>query len=146
MKGLNRYIVIGSVSMTTLALGVKFHNEATKSNLLMAKEKPSPYKLEHVQLVFRHGARTPVCTLELPGIEPAVWDPRKFSGYHPHTDVECEIKLLNDGKTVNINDIDPSNFSKDLLKVDTIIQLFCGMALLHDGTLTRLASVLLWWP
>lgn len=120
MRGLNRYILSGSFSITTLALGIKFHNEASKNNLLIAKESSSSYKLQHVQLVFRHGARTPVSTIDLPGVEPAVWDPEKFSGYHYHTDADCEVKLLNDGKTVSIKDIDPSNFSKELLKVDKI--------------------------
>ena len=120
MKILSSTFFKGSISITALVLGVKFHNE-TKKNLLIAKETPHSYTLEHVQLVFRHGARTPVCLIDLPGVEPAVWDPKKFSGDLPHTNVECNVKLLSDGRDVSIKDIDPTNYSKHFLKVDTLL-------------------------
>lgn len=127
MKGLNSKILKGSISITALVLGVKVlqHNDATTDMVLIAKENPdtAKYKLQHVQLVFRHGARTPVCTYDIPCVEAAVWDPKKFSGNLPHTDVECDIKLISDGKQVSIKDIDPSNYSKEFLKVGISIKI-----------------------
>eukprot|EP00111_Clytia_hemisphaerica_P023921 TCONS_00070477-protein len=106
----------GSISITAVVLGIKLqHDRLSTNHILTAKETPK-YTLEHVQLVFRHGARTPVCTYDLPGVEPAVWEPEKFLGDLPHTNVEYTLKLVSTGEEISLESIDPSSWSKRRLK------------------------------
>ena len=123
MKGL-KTIFKGSISLTSVVLGIKLqHDRRSTNHILVAKETPT-YTLEHVQLVFRHGARTPVCTYDLPGVEPAVWDAEKFLGDLPHTNVDYTLRLISTGEEISLESIDPSSWSKKRLKVRHILSTF----------------------
>jgi len=118
MRKLTKNIIKGSASIAALALGYHYcYRNHHLPMTLTAQEKRPTYTLEHAQLVFRHGARTPVCTYDIPGVKPAVWDPEKFSGSLPHTNVNYKLKLLPSGEEVDVKDVDPTERHSKFLNV-----------------------------
>lgn len=104
--------VKGSATLAAITIGYKCYGNLPNYHL-SAKEQPI-YTLEHVQVVFRHGARTPVASFDLPGVASAYWDPEKFSRGLPYTNVDYKLFLIGHDEEVQLENIVPANFHKEL--------------------------------
>jgi len=73
-----------------------------RRSLLLAKDEQEDLELVHVQIAFRHGARTPI--FPLPdmkaglNVDYVVWDKNVFLGNLPHTVVKYRVKNIDGGK------------------------------------------------
>lgn len=101
-------VLTGSASLS--ALGYYFINN---------RKKVPPYVLDQVQVVVRHGARTPLSTLgdNLGGIQDACWKPELFDGTLKHTDIPYKIHFLNGQEWTEESSTDMHYKKKGPLKV-----------------------------
>ncbi|XP_031551630.1 lysophosphatidic acid phosphatase type 6-like isoform X2 [Actinia tenebrosa] len=84
-------------------LSVKTAQKATKyhHNVIFAREEDKEYQLVHVQVAFRHGARTPIFSLpemQNASVGDVVWDKDKMLGDLPETLIKYRVKDLDGGR------------------------------------------------
>ena len=78
------------------------HNKNMPLNYSILQASEEKMKLEQVQVIFRHGARTPMNywtdkTFQgLSNIEPEIWDKDKLMKVLPWTDIDYTVKLQDD--------------------------------------------------
>lgn len=110
--------LFGKVSGIALAafLSLKSFQTISKRrrDLLLAKEVQDGLQLVHVQVAFRHGARTPI--FPLPDMkdfnsENVIWDRNILLGDLSHTLVNYRVKSMDGGKRPD------SNYDKKQQKV-----------------------------
>lgn len=96
---------LGKVCGIALGAFISLKSLQTISNhrkgLLLAKEEQEGLQLVHVQIAFRHGARTPIFRLpEMKGFkhEDIIWDKSVLIGDLPHTIVNYRVKDMDGGK------------------------------------------------
>ncbi|XP_048750038.2 lysophosphatidic acid phosphatase type 6-like [Ostrea edulis] len=100
MSSTTKKLMVISVGGLTGVLGAWAYsrsddNEDPKSSKLTTKVNKSDLRLKQVQVIFRHGARTPIHLI--PGVEEVTYDSKKWKKFLPATLYDYEVLSI-DGK------------------------------------------------
>ena len=97
--------------------GYLSYNHWNHSSVNAAEKK---LELDHVQFIFRHGARTPTVNLtylnDIPNIEEAVWDKETFMKTLPFADIDSILKYQ-DGTDAKDSIVETYYVKRGALKV-----------------------------
>ena len=95
-------------------IAVNTFNTFRPGNTVRGKDvdrKDKDLALKQVQVIFRHGARTPIRTIS--GLEENVWDKQELRYELEHTKLKYEVKSLNG------HELKEENSTKNVLKVSS---------------------------
>uniref|UniRef100_K1S4N6 Lysophosphatidic acid phosphatase type 6 n=1 Tax=Magallana gigas TaxID=29159 RepID=K1S4N6_MAGGI len=95
------YLTVGGLSFAG-ALGAwtyfkrnAYDDDDVKPEKVATKVKKSDLRLKQVQIIFRHGARTPIHLI--PNVEEATYDSKKWKAIYPNTLYDYEVLNVDGG-------------------------------------------------
>ena len=113
------FAVGSTITVKSLNL-LNFHDNSLKASAQPRSLENSELKLVLVQVLFRHGSRTPLKII--PRIEETIWDKNRLLYELPHTKLRYTVKDLKNRVLP-----DEEGLTENLLRVSCIIYVFMNI-------------------